>query len=134
MHQEVPVVLRYRDNTVEKCFAQPYLSHTEFSLQVLTTEGKVHRVPFKDLKAVFFVKDIESEGHDPRDLSLDHPEGPRAGKTFLVTFFDGESIRGKVLGSTTEGCGFYMLPMHPDDNNKKIFVIRDALKEMKEIP
>ncbi|HPR64806.1 MAG TPA: hypothetical protein PK014_11350 [Thermoanaerobaculia bacterium] len=133
MHKKVPVVLRFRDGHIEKCMASPYLSHTAFTIQVLSEDYDVHRVAFKDLKAVFFVKNLDSEGHEPIDLTADHPGGPKAGKTVDVTFFDGESIRGKVLGSLKEGCGFFLLPANPEDNNDKIFVVRDALKELKEL-
>lgn len=133
MKPVVSVVLRYRNGNVEKCSASPYLSHTHFSIQVLTGSGKVRRVPTSDLKAVFIVRDLESQGHEQIELLDEHPDGPKAGKLVKVTFFDGETMKGKVLGNMDEGSGFFLLPTNPKDNNEKIFVIREALKEISEI-
>ena len=79
------------------------------------------------------MRDLESPGHDQMELMDEHPEGPKAGKLVKVTFFDDETIKGKVLGSMDEGSGFFLLPTNPKDNNEKIFIIREALKEISEI-
>ena len=51
-------------------------------------------------------------------------------KKLIVTFHDGETIRGRVLGSMEMGCGFFLLPADPTGNNEKIFVVTDALEEV----
>jgi hypothetical protein len=50
----------------------------------------------------------------------------------VVTFRDGEALRGTSIGAGLLGNGFYLFPADPRSNNKRIFVIRSAVKAVRE--
>ncbi len=78
------------------------------------------RVEIKDLKAIFFVKDLAGrpEGHA-------HPTGepPVHGRTIEVTFSDGEQVLGRTEAYNPRKLGFFMFPTDPKSNNLRIFII-----------
>gem|GEM_PF-1445525 len=127
---KVPVVLRFKDGRLEKYFAGPYFSHSLKVVQVIGEGRGVITVPVEELKAVFFVEDLEGKGHVSGSWREDDPDVGKAGKNVLVTFKDGERMRGKVLGNITRGAGFFLFPMEKNSNNLKVFIIRSGTQEV----
>jgi hypothetical protein len=127
---KVPVVLRFKDGRVEKTFAGPYFSHSLKVVQVIGEGRGVITVPVEDLKAVFFVEDLEGKGHQSGSWREENTEAGRAGKNVLVIFKDGEQMRGKVLGDITRGAGFFLIPTEKNSNNLRVFIIRSAAQEV----
>ena len=117
------IVLRMRDDAMEKCSIYSHFSAAYCKLKVLDTEGKLKTVDLSDLKAIFFVREYEgSPGfHACQDFAED---SPKAGKAVKVTFSDGEVLRGRVLNMAEGSSGFFLFPPGPLDNNLKIFVVR----------
>ena len=122
----VPVVLRFTDGRMEKCLISPYFSHSLRVIQIIREDRSVITQSIDELKAVFFVRDLEGKDHPRNNWSKVDPEAIRAGKTVVITFADGEKIRGRVLTDTGQGAGFFLYPTEPDSNNEKIFVVRGA--------
>jgi hypothetical protein len=120
----VPVVLRFIDGRMEKCFVSPYFSHSLRVIQVIREDRSVITQPVEALKAVFFVRDLDGCDHPQDHWKEEGPESPRAGRAAVVTFSDGEKMRGRVLGDFAQGAGFFLYPMEPDSNNEKVFVVR----------
>lgn len=127
--QKVPVVLRFKDGRMDKCFTGPYFSHSLKVVQVIHEEGDVITVPVEDLKAVFFVDELDGKGHPKTAAREDDPGALKAGRTVTITFADGERMRGKLLGEMDKGAGFFVFPIERDSNNRKVFVVRSAVKE-----
>jgi len=126
----VPVVLRYADGRMEKCRIGPYFSHSLKVIQVIQEDKSVLTVPIQDLKAVFFVEELDGKGHPEENWKSEDPGALKAGKTVCITFLDGEKIRGKVLGDLETGVGFFLFPMEKESNNRKVFIVRSATQEV----
>lgn len=126
------VVLRYLNGDMEKCYIKPYISCSVKVIQVIKEDGKVETIPIKDLKAIFFVKEFEGKGHKAGSWVEEDPEGLKVGKKVIVTFKDGENIKGKVLGDLEKGEGFFLYPLEKGSNNIKIFVVKKSVLEIKE--
>ena len=127
---KVPVVVRFLDGRLEKYFAGPYFSHSLKVVQVIGEGRGVITVPVEELKAVFFVEDLDGKGHVSGSWREENPAAHKAGKNVLVTFKDGERMRGKVLGNIARGAGFFLFPMENNSNNLKVFIIRSATQEV----
>ena len=53
------------------------------------------------------------------------------GRKVGVRFPDGEVITGYARGFDTTQKGFFLYPIEANSNNRKIFVVRDAVEEVK---
>lgn len=122
----VPVVLRFADGRMEKCFVGPYFSHSLRVVQVIREDRSVMTHPIESLKAVFFVRDLDGKNHPDENWKEESPDAVRAGKAVVVTFLDGEKMKGRVLGDFALGAGFFLYPTELDCNNEKVFVVRGA--------
>jgi len=82
-------------------------------------------IRFKDLKAVFQVKEWKGDvHHPPRYLTPDHSDHNEV----AVYFSDGEVIRGHVTGHYgPHDKRFYLVPRDKDDNNQVIIVEASAV-------
>ncbi len=86
------------------------------------------RLRVRDLKALFYVRDyVGNREYDP-------PPGfgpaPARGRRCIVTFEDGEVIFGTTPDWSPGATGFNLYPSDPGDNNVRIFVVRDAVREI----
>jgi hypothetical protein len=122
--RRVPVVLRFADGRMEKCFVSPYFSHSLRVVQVIREDRSVVTHPIESLKAVFFVRDLDGRDHPRGHWKEEDPEALKAGRAVVVHFADGERIRGRVLGDPGQGAGFFLYPTEPGSNNEKVFVVR----------
>ena len=100
---------------------------------IRTDEG-ITKVEFKDLKALYFVKDLagDSKRDDSQELELDDMR-LRGSRLLEVVFKDDERL--VVLCNTfppkTER--FFVLPVDMDSNNKRILINRDAIVSISEV-
>ncbi len=128
----VPVVLRYLNGEMEKCFIKPYISCSVKVIQVIKESGGVITVPVEKLKAVFFVKELKGKGHKEGSWKEEDPDGLKAGRKITVIFRDGEKMRGKVIGNYEKSGGFFLYPLEKDSNNIKVFIVKNSLAEIVE--
>jgi hypothetical protein len=101
---------------------------------VQTTERGAVEVELKDLKALYFVRDL---GGKPQ---YDETHQPKAGDDRLrgsrqveLVFQDGEKLGGLMNRYPPNRPFFFVLPMDPQSNNIRILVNRDALAELKPV-
>lgn len=132
MDEKVPVVLRYLNGEMEKCLIKPYISCSIKVIQVIKQDGSVRTIPIKDLKAIFFVKELNGKGHKKGSWEQEDPNALKVGKKIVVTFKDGEKIKGKVLAEWQKGEGFFIYPIEKDSNNLKIFVVKSSIIDIME--
>jgi hypothetical protein len=125
------VVIRYKDGRMLKCEILKHFSFAERSFKAITRGGKVEAVPVQDLKAVFFVHELDgrTEYHEKQSFALD--TGPRAGRRAEVHFLDGEIMRGRVIRTDENANGFFVEPSDSESNNRRVFVFRSAIKEVR---
>ncbi len=86
-------------------------------------------VQVKDLKAVFFVKDLAGEPERQKRNAFD-PTRPAAGRKIKVVFADGETIIGTTQGYQPGRPGFFMVPADAEANTERCYVVAAATKEV----
>ena len=100
---------------------------------IRTDEG-ITKVEFKDLKALYFVKNLtgDSKRDDTQEVEQDDMR-LRGSRLLEVVFKDDERL--VVLCNTfppkTER--FFVLPVDMDSNNKRILINRDAIVSISEV-
>jgi hypothetical protein len=126
------VVVRYKNGTVVKGTTADFApNRTTFTLaQESKRAGEPIRIGFEDLKAIFFVHSF-SGNREYHEQKMRIPEGT-IGRRYLLTFTDGETMRGTALGVNLSRYGFLLFPADPGSNNKRIFVMHSAVKELRQ--
>ena len=126
------VVVRYKDGRVLKGTTSDFApNRASFTLdQVPPAPDGPAIIPVEELKAVFFVRSFEGN-REYREHKLRPPTGT-IGRRYLLTFTDGETMRGTALGANLSRYGFLFFPSDPGGNNKRIFVLRSAVKELRQ--
>jgi hypothetical protein len=100
-----------------------HLTHADLRIEEIDTET---------MKAVFFVKTFEGnkDYKEPRDFTGVKPADLR-GLKVKVTFQDNENVLGSTMGYNKQRKGFFILPLDPQSNNIRIYVVASAIKEIK---
>jgi hypothetical protein len=132
--RRVRLVAHFKDGQISKGFSRDF-DPTRDSFHLEKRRAGIvasQEIRLEDLKALFHVK---TWGRKDRHLGrpLGFPEGdanrPPEG-TYLKTvaeFFDGERICGFTRDDHPERSGFYLIPADPEDNNRRIYVLRSSL-------
>ena len=126
------VVVRYKSGAVSKGTTSDFApNRTSFTLLPAAPPGaEPLTVRIEDLKAVFFVHTFAGN-KDYREQKLRIPEAA-IGRRYLLTFTDGETMRGTALGVNLSRYGFLLFPSDTGGNNKRIFVVHTAVKELRQ--
>ncbi len=85
-----------------------------------TREQQGLNVEVKDLKAIFFVRDIVG---NPEYHELTNGQPAKHGRRVEVRCGDGETFRGTTDAYNPQKQGFFMFPTDPKSNNTRIFVV-----------
>jgi hypothetical protein len=86
-------------------------------------------VGVKDLKAVFFVKDLRGKPQHVERNTFDVSRPP-AGRRVRVVFQDGEVLAGTTQGYQPGRPGFFMVPADTDSNIDRCYVVLAATREI----
>lgn len=131
------VVARYRDGKIIRGMTHDFGTQKKvFHVSTVekhgrTINGKVHKIPLSELKAVFFVKSLEGRQGPPPAKGLLEERSRTPGLVKMrITFFDGEILEGTTHGYTPEREGFFVAPLDRDSNNLRIFVVSSAVKNV----
>jgi hypothetical protein len=93
--------------------------------------GTTHEIQLADLKAVFFVKALEGREGQHETKTFEEVDASKLrGLKICVEFADGEVLRGVSLGYSKDKPGFFVIPVDPDDNNERIYVVADACQKV----
>jgi hypothetical protein len=98
---------------------------------VRTDEGEIVDVDLSQVKALFFVKDLN--GNSKYDEVKDPASGDNRlrGSTLIdITFVDGEKLGVLTNRYPPRGVFFFAVPMDPKSNNIRILINRDAIASM----
>ena len=95
-------------------------------------EARMYKVRVTDLKALFFVRRLDGdalyrERKKFKEVNTSHLKGLR----IQLRFKDGEVVRGTTLDYNAGKRGFFVSPVDPDSNNLSVFVLNDALADVK---
>ncbi len=101
------------------------------SVELLTPDGSIVRIPYEETKAVCFVRDFEA-GETWRQHRAFATRPKSAGLWVRLRFRDGDSIEGMVANNLMllETMGFSITPPDPTFQNQRIFVPRVSLSEV----
>jgi len=123
------VVARYLDGRVCKGTTRDFAPNRgEFHVHPEGDERSPVRIALAALKAVFFVKSLvgSKEHVEEKDLARARGQGRRV----VVTFRDGETVAGFTVGYTPDRPGFFIIPVDPDSNNLRVFVVNAAVAKV----
>lgn len=125
-----PVVVRYRDGRLLKGFSRDFLA-SRGVVEVCPSpnappETRV-TVPFGQLKAVFFVRDLDGDANAAARTSATNVHGRKV----AVTFVDGEELTGVTLTYQPAGVGFFVQPLDEQSNNTRVFVVSQAIRHVR---
>ena len=121
------VVIHFKDGTITKGNTSDFLPNKK-SFHLTIVDGNIEVIDVENMKALFFVKDHEGNKDHKREYKDIIAGG---GKKVEVSFNDGETIIGYVLGYSPERQGFVMTPADLSGNNERIFVVQTATNQVK---
>lgn len=125
------IVVHYKDGTLLKGYTHdfnPVRETFHLTKDADAGEGTVSEVKVTDLIAVFFVKTLEGDRYYTEKKRFDEIDSSKLkGLKIKVTFNDGEIIRGVTLGYNRNKKGFFVVPIDPQSNNERIYVVTDAV-------
>jgi hypothetical protein len=129
---ENKVVVHFRDARIVKGLTYNFKPNREiFHVTEAHDEKKIIEVRMSLLKAIFFVKALESnkDHRSPEDFSMESFENlPRL--KVKISFSDGEVMCGPPDGYTPHMKDFFILPADKETNNERAFVIRESTVEI----
>jgi hypothetical protein len=124
------VIARFRDGKMLKGTTINFRPEAK-SFHVIPPDspyGEGVRVDMKDLKAVFFVRDLRGNPDYKEKKEFIHPPG--YGRRVLVTFVDGEEMLGIVHTLDRQRAGFFLFPGDPSSNNERVFALFAAVNRL----
>jgi len=128
--QRNKVVVHCSDGTLLKGYTHDFVPEKDsFHLNTSLDPGvgTIHEVKVADLKAVFFVKSAEGNPQYREKTRFGEvDEKALHGIKIKVVFKDGEMIRGISMGYSRVKKGFFIIPIDPQSNNERIYVIASS--------
>jgi len=131
----VYVVVHYKGGRLLKGYTRDFAPGREiFTLvsEQKRDKGHTYQVRIADLKAVFFVRALEGnifyrEKKKFKEVNMSHLRGIG----IRLHFKDGEVIRGSSLDYAVGKKAFFVTPVDPESNNERIYVVADALLDVR---
>jgi len=124
----IPIVVRYRDGHMIKCFTKDFYP-TKDRFHITSESGITHIIKLNELKAIFFVKDFQGDRNHVERRKFD-PKTKILGRKVGIKFKDGEMIVGSAFSYNEKNKGFFLTPADSESNNKRIFIISDAVEKI----
>lgn len=91
--------------------------------------AKPEEVSTKDLKALFFVRDLAGSKDHVEGNAFD-PTKPPPGRRIKVVFRDGETLVGTTAGYQRGRPGFFLVPADGDSNIERCYVVSSSTREI----
>jgi hypothetical protein len=125
---ERKVVARYADGRIVRGYTFDFSpSQPRFRVfEQPTGSGPSTQVLVRDLKAVFFVRDLV--GNSARQAAQKFPSGATPRNQVEVRFLDGEAMLGTADSPTTDPLGFFLIPAAAESNNVRVYVVAAATR------
>lgn len=122
------VVVDRFDRAPLRGFVNPHVFLQSDGVELLSQDGSLTVVPFQQIKAVSFVRDIEGQGifGERREF---HARPKSAGLWVELTFRGGERLQGILANDLLllEPGGFAISPPEVAGNTQRVWVPRSAL-------
>lgn len=127
------VVIHFRDGTLQKGYTHDFTPLKDsFHLTLEDGSGEMKEIEITQLKAIFFVKTFNGNRTYVEKKFFEQVDQSRfRGLKIRVVFKDGEILRGISLGFNDKKKGFFLIPVDPECNNDRIFIVSEACKDIK---
>ncbi|MGH7856062.1 MAG: DUF6982 domain-containing protein [Candidatus Binatia bacterium] len=122
------VVAGYRDGRRVKGVTLDFLPTRE-AFHVQIEEGDVIEILVRELKSVFFVRDLVGDANHRSRNEFDL-SATMSGRKIRVVYYDGEELVGTTQGYSAERSGFFVVPADKKSNNQRIFVVAAAATQI----
>jgi hypothetical protein len=125
------VLIRRFDRESLPGFVNPQTYLQAGGVEFVTASGNLLVIPYADVKALYFVRDFDSE-EPPAEGRLFQNRPKMSGVWIRMKFRDGEMMDGLMPNNLLqlEPFGFTFIPPNAGSNNQKMFVPRAALAEL----
>jgi hypothetical protein len=126
------VVARFSDGRLVKGATADFVPgkvRFHVSVAMAPAGSEVVEIAIKELKALFFVKDLAG---DPKrsDRNEFDPSSPPVGRRIRVVFKDGEVLVGTTHGYQPGRPGFFLVPADPGSNIERCYVVSGSTQEI----
>lgn len=127
------VVVHFRDGALLKGYTHDFTPLKDlFHITLEDDSEEMKEIEIAQLKAIFFVKTFDGDRSYVEKKFFEQVDQSRfRGLKIRVVFKDGEILRGISLGYNEKKKGFFLIPVDPDCNNDRIFVVSEACKDIK---
>lgn len=124
------VVARYADGRVLKGSTSDFVpTRASFHVALPEPGARPVEVVMKDLKAVFFVKDLSGNAAHEERNAFD-ASSPVAGRKVRITFADGEVLVGTTQAYQPGRPGLFIVPADTASNIDRCYVIGASTREI----
>ena len=127
------LVIRYANGNLLKGYSQdfsPAAQYFHVRRDLVGGSDPGQRVPLRDLKAIFFVRDFAGNKDYNENKSFTNGK-PVSGRKLEVTFSDGELLVGTTIGYDAQRPGFFLFPADEKSNNSRMFIVAAAVKNVR---
>ncbi len=125
------VVARFTDGHMVKGVTADFVpAKDRFHVSEAVAGSKPTEVQTKELKALFFVKDLAGNPQHADRKEFD-PAHPAAGRRIRVEFNDGEILVGTTQGYQPGRPGFFLVPADVGSNIERCYVVSAAAREVR---
>lgn len=129
------IVVHFKDGRLLKGFTHDFNAIKDtfhLTSELENDKGKIYEVFCPNLKAVFFVKTLEGNVDYKEKKKFEEVDTSiLRGIKIKIEFNDGEVLRGISLGYSKNRKGFFVVPVDPNSNNERVYVIASSVKEVK---
>jgi hypothetical protein len=125
------VLLERFDREPLKGFANPQTMLQAGGIELMRPDGSVAMIPYEQVKAVCFVRDLEGGGvFGERRQYATRPKS--TGLWMGLEFRDGDRLEGIIPNNLLQldAQGFSLSPPEATGNTQRVFVPRQALREI----
>ncbi len=133
--EPIKVVARYTNGTVIKGFTQDFFPNKDRFHLIPADKGcgGTIEVFVNRLKAIFMVRDFNGNPQHKERKTFMKGENS-SGVRLELTFADGEVMVGStVLAYDPKRQGNFIVPVDPDSNNIRAFIVSSAVKSVRQL-
>ncbi len=125
------IYIRRFDREPVQGFVNPHQYLQPNGIEVLTPDGTILLLPYREVKCVAFVRDFPTPA-TPEDRKVFHTRPKMEGLWVRMLFRDNDRMEGILPNNLLQidTYGFSFVPPDPFSNNQRIFVPREALRDI----
>lgn len=126
------IVARYTDGRILKGETSDFIPSKDLFHVIPTSQPGAKgplAVKVSELKALFFVKDLEGDPRHMERKSYD-PSRSAAGRKIRVEFGDGEVLMGTTQGYQPGRPGFFLVPADEGSNIERCYVVSASARSI----